>query len=105
MNMPKPNIEAIYQLSPTQQGMLFHHRFAPESSVYFEHMSCVLSGVLNIPVFERAWEKVIDKHAALRTAFVWEELDEPLQVVGGRVEFHVDQRDWREFSSTNSNSN
>src|SRR5262249_10798473 len=37
-------IEDIYPLSPMQQGMLFHTLFAPESGVYYEQLSCTVSG-------------------------------------------------------------
>jgi amino acid adenylation domain-containing protein len=97
VKMTKQNIEAIYPLSPLQQGILFHCLYAPESSVYFEHMGCVINGDLNVSAFERAWQKIVDTYAALRTAFVWEGLDEPLQVVGRKVQIRIDQRDWREL--------
>ena len=34
--MSQKNIEAIYPLSPMQQGILFHALYAPKSGVYFE---------------------------------------------------------------------
>ena len=35
--------------------------------------------------FRRAWEEVVDRHPVLRTAFAWQGLDQPLQVVRRRV--------------------
>ena len=96
--MPKQNIEAIYPLSPVQQGILFHCLYAPDSGVYLEHTCCELRGNLEIPAFQRAWEMLIARHATLRTAFVWEGLEKPLQAVGGRVQFRIDQLDWRGLS-------
>ena len=37
------SIEDLYELSPMQQGMLFHTLYAPESEVYFEQLLCILS--------------------------------------------------------------
>lgn len=95
----RKKIEAIYPLSPMQQGMLFHTLYAPKAGVYVEQISCTLQGSLNIAAFERAWQKVLNQHPILRTAFVWEEIDEPLQVVGKRVMLPLTQQDWRALSS------
>jgi surfactin family lipopeptide synthetase C len=79
-------IEAIYPLSPMQQGMLFHTLYTPESGVYFEQLCFTLNGDdrhpgLDVAAFERAWQSLIDRHPALRTVFAWETRDKPLQVV------------------------
>jgi amino acid adenylation domain-containing protein len=94
----KPQIEDLYPLSPTQHGMLFHSLYEPESGLYIVQKHCTLSGNLNVPAFERAWQKVIDRHPVLRTAFLWEDLDEPVQVVNRRVRLILHQLDWRELS-------
>jgi surfactin family lipopeptide synthetase C len=89
------DIEDIYPLAPMQQGMLFHSLYAPESGVYFEQTSWTLRGDLDVSAFERAWQRVVDRHPILRTAFVWEDLDEALQVLYRGVELPLEQRDWR----------
>src|SRR5262245_35180320 len=91
-------IEAIYPLSPVQQGMLFHSLYAPETGVYVEQLSCTLRGDLDIDAFERAWQRVLDRHAVLRTAFVWEDVDEPVQVVHQQVPLPVTRVDWRDLA-------
>jgi len=98
--MSMKNIEDIYPLSPMQQGMLFHSLYAPETGVYFEQSSWTLRGDLDISAFERAWQRVVDRHSALRTAFLWEDLDEPLQVVHWWVELPLEKHDWRGLSKT-----
>lgn len=96
--MSDKNIEAVYPLSSAQQGILFHTLYAPQSRAYFSQLSCTIHDDLNVEVFERAWQHAMDRHAILRTAFVWEGLDEPLQVVGRNVKLRVAQSDWRELS-------
>jgi amino acid adenylation domain-containing protein len=96
--MKSKNIADIYPVSPVQQGMLFHTLYAPESKVYFTQVTHVLSGNLNSLAFERAWQHVVDRHPILRTAFIWEDLDEPLQVVVQRVRLPLEQHDWRGLS-------
>ena len=86
----------LYPLSPMQRGMLFHSLYAPESGVYCTQLSCVLEGDLNYSAFEQAWQRVVDTHPILRTAFVWEGLETPVQVVGKRVTMPIERADWRE---------
>src|ERR1044071_2949916 len=93
--MSKSNIESIYPLSPMQHGMLFHCLYAPESEVYFDQFTCTLAGDLDVEAFTRAWQKVVDRHQVLRTSFVWERCEKPLQVVQRRVKLPLEQQDWR----------
>jgi amino acid adenylation domain-containing protein len=93
------NVEDIYPLTPTQAGILFHTLQAPNSGVYFQHYTCELVGSINLGFFRRAWEDVISRHPVLRTAFLWEGLDEPLQVVLQKVELPVEVKDWRNSHS------
>ena len=92
------NIESIYPLSPMQQGMLFHSLYAPESGVYFEQMTLNLQNNVNVGAFETAWQKVVDRHSVLRTFFVWENRQTPLQVVLKQVDLPWSNLDWRELS-------
>ncbi|MFO1417363.1 MAG: amino acid adenylation domain-containing protein [Methylotetracoccus sp.] len=87
-------VEDVYPLTPLQQGMLFHSQYAPGSGVYVEHLSCVLRGPLDADVFRIAWRQVVERHPILRTAFLVEGLDEPLQVVLGVVDLPFDSLDW-----------
>uniref|UniRef100_A0A2P1CZ88 AptB n=1 Tax=Nostoc sp. FSN-E TaxID=2027337 RepID=A0A2P1CZ88_9NOSO len=91
------NIEDLYELSPMQQGMLFHTLYAPESEVYFEQLVCILSGELNFPAFQTAWEQVVARHSVLRSSFYWEEIEKPLQVVSKQVDLPWEKLDWRNF--------
>ncbi|WP_442937952.1 amino acid adenylation domain-containing protein [Nostoc sp.] len=93
------NIEDIYPLSPTQQGMLFESLYAPDSGVYFQQLSLTLSGKLNVTAFEQAWQQVIAQHSILRTAFVWEQLAQPLQVVYRQVDVNLNSHDWQQLSA------
>ena len=88
-------IEDIYPLSPMQQGMLFHTLSAPESGIYMLQTSYTLLGRLEVPAFQRAWARVVERHPILRTALVWEGLDQPLQVVLREVELPWTLHDWR----------
>jgi amino acid adenylation domain-containing protein/non-ribosomal peptide synthase protein (TIGR01720 family)/FkbM family methyltransferase len=88
-------VEDIYPLVPLQQGMLFHTLYAPESGAYFKQIIFTLRGDLDIPAFQRAWQHLADRHASLRTAFVWEGLATPVQVVHRHMLLPWELQDWR----------
>ncbi|MEA2693841.1 MAG: hypothetical protein QOJ16_3228, partial [Acidobacteriota bacterium] len=90
------NVEDVYPLSPTQQGMLFHSLSEEaEAGTYTGHITYDLHGRLDVEAFERAWQRAVDRQAVLRTAFLWEGLDQPLQVVRQKVKIPFEQQDWR----------
>jgi amino acid adenylation domain-containing protein len=79
--LERRNIEDIFALTPMQEGMLFHYLKERESGVYFEQLSLGLVGDIDIEMFERAWDIVIRGNEMLRTAFRWENVENPIQVV------------------------
>ena len=93
------NIEDIYPLSPMQQGILFHTLVAASPETYFVQSAWTLRGALDVAAFQRAWQELMDRHAALRTAFAWEKLDAPVQIVWKRLKLPIEQADLRELSA------
>lgn len=89
------NIEDLYPLSPLQRGLLFHSLYNPDRNAYFTQEVWTLRGELNVAHLEDAWRRVIERHAVLRTGFVWEGVDEPLQLVYKRVTLPFVRHDWR----------
>jgi amino acid adenylation domain-containing protein/non-ribosomal peptide synthase protein (TIGR01720 family) len=90
-----PNLEAIYPLSPAQQGMLYESLAAPGTGRHVEQGTFVIEGPLDLGAFDRAWQRVVARHGVLRTRFVWADRDEPLQVVLARVRLPIALQDWR----------
>ena len=90
------NIEDVYPLSPMQEGFLYHTISATEAATYLVQNSFPINSDLNMAAFERAWQKVVDRHAILRTAFFWKELEDPIQVVYKRAKLPLDFHDWRQ---------
>lgn len=95
--MDKENIEDFYPLSPMQQGMLFHTLYAPQADVYFEQMQCRLKGNLDVAAFQHAWQLVVNRHTILRTGFLWERLEQPVQVVYRHADVELIYQDWQEL--------
>ncbi|HYO69808.1 MAG TPA: amino acid adenylation domain-containing protein, partial [Archangium sp.] len=89
------SLEDVYPLSPLQQGMLFHVLREQGTGLYFNQLSCELRGTLDVSALTWAWRQVMEAHTILRTAVLWEGVDEPLQVVLHGVEIPLHQEDWR----------
>ncbi len=97
MKTTSPNdVEAIYPLSPMQQGLLFHSLVSPHSGVYMLQFYCTLRGRLDEDLLEDAWRRVVERHAVLRTFFVLDHGDKPLQIVRKSVEVPFTREDWRD---------
>ncbi|HJQ68948.1 MAG TPA: amino acid adenylation domain-containing protein [Blastocatellia bacterium] len=89
-----------YPLSPMQQGMLFHSLYAKQKGVNIEQVVLTLYESLNALAFMLAWQRVVDRHAIMRSSFRWEGLDEPLQAVHGVAALEWRREDWRGFSES-----
>ena len=88
-------VEWVYELSPMQQGMLFHTLYEPGQGAYFEQMSCLMNGELDEEAFRKSWEAIVNRHEILRTTVRWDLEGEPLQVVHRRMAGVWQQADWR----------
>ncbi|HEY0640462.1 MAG TPA: amino acid adenylation domain-containing protein, partial [Pseudonocardiaceae bacterium] len=100
-------VEDIYPLTPLQAGMLFHSlvggtgtdtdtgRAGAASGAYVDQLRLTLHGVEDPAALARAWQLVVDRTPVLRTAVVWDGVDEPLQVVHRQVRVPVVHHDWR----------
>jgi amino acid adenylation domain-containing protein/thioester reductase-like protein/FkbM family methyltransferase len=95
----RQNIEDIYPLSPMQEGILFESLYAPDSGAYFEQFSCIFTGYFDVRVFEKAWQQVVEKYSVFRTAFVWESLNQPIQIVYHQINVKVETYNWRNLST------
>lgn len=91
------NVQDVYPLSPMQELMLFN-LLSPSSKGLVMVDCYAIEGRLDISSYRQAWEKLVERHTALRTAFVFRELKRPLQVVRRRVDLPWQYFDWRQFS-------
>ncbi|WP_212003977.1 non-ribosomal peptide synthetase [Chitinophaga sp. HK235] len=75
-------LEDVYQLSPLQKGMYYHWLAAPDSATYFEQFFYKAHVTnFNRDNIERAFNKLIQRHAVLRTRFDTSDAGELIQEV------------------------
>ncbi|MDH0732573.1 non-ribosomal peptide synthase/polyketide synthase [Pseudomonas sichuanensis] len=92
--VPLAQIEDIYPLSPMQQGMLFHTVYE-HSGDYINQMRLEVEG-LEPARFAAAWQACVDDHDVLRSSFLWQGLERPLQVIRKSVQLNLRELDWRD---------
>ncbi|WP_339955591.1 amino acid adenylation domain-containing protein, partial [Xenorhabdus sp. NBAII XenSa04] len=75
------NIQDIYALSPLQDGILFHHLLAREGDTYLLSSQMAFADRALLDRYLAAMQRVVDRHDILRTAFIWQNISVPVQVV------------------------
>ncbi|MFJ6084531.1 amino acid adenylation domain-containing protein [Streptomyces sp. NPDC092369] len=89
-------VEDVLPLSPLQQGLLFHALFDEGAQdVYTMQTLVEIEGPLRPELLRTAAEELYARHANLRSAFLHEDLDEPVQVVLKQVAV-----DWKEAATS-----
>src|SRR3546814_8685060 len=94
------DVEAVLQLTPRQQGMLFHSLLDPGSAVFFQQVVAELDGEMESDAFASTWQDLMARHQSLRTAFLWERRDEPCQVILRHAAAPLEWLDWRSEEHT-----
>ncbi|MDR7009866.1 non-ribosomal peptide synthetase [Paraburkholderia strydomiana] len=75
------NIQDVYALSPLQEGMLFHYLLDTQGNPYFMIARLAFDDRGVLDAYLDAVGQAIQRHDILRTAFIWEGLSTPAQVV------------------------
>ncbi|HWV69858.1 non-ribosomal peptide synthetase, partial [Chitinophaga sp.] len=93
--MPGNEIEDICRLTPLQKGMLFHWIYDKQASTYFLQQTYLINGNIDEAACRLCLDHLSQQYEVLRTAFIHEDLDEPLQVVlkSRKIEFSVRKAD------------
>ena len=92
---PRPAVVDTYELSPMQAGILLHGLSGGDAGAYIEQAVATLHEPLDEAQFLRAWQRVAERHPALRSRFRWEGVVQPVQEVVERIQIPVERLDWR----------
>ncbi|WP_229212467.1 non-ribosomal peptide synthetase, partial [Duganella sp. HH105] len=84
------NIQDIYPLAPLQEGILFHHMLQGEGDAYVTPHLLAFDSRELLERFVASFNQVIARHDILRTAVLWEGLQEPVQVVQRKAELAIE---------------
>ena len=82
-------IKDIYMLSPMQEGMLYHSLLYSGSNAYFEQSFLSIEGSLEVKYLEESLNMLIERYDILRTVFVYENVEKPVQVVMKTRKAHI----------------
>ena len=96
--MSTVRIDDIYPLSSLQQIWVKNGR-GPRRAEHHKHLGWQYAGALNADALSCAWQALTDRHAALRSAFFWQGLDEPVQVVGSHATASIVFHDLRSLET------
>ncbi len=83
------NIQDIYALSPLQDGILFHHLLENKGDTYLLITQQAFADRALLDRYLTAVQRVVDRHDILRTAFIWQGLSVPVQVVWRQASLSV----------------
>jgi len=82
-----------------QKNMLFQRHHTHNAELYW---LCTVTNMkkahINMAAFEQAWQQIVKRHPVMRTTFVSDGLDEPLQVIQKEATLTLEQYDWRDLS-------
>ncbi|WP_017735411.1 non-ribosomal peptide synthetase [Pseudomonas sp. CBZ-4] len=87
------NVQDIYGLAPLQAGILYHHLATTEGDPYGLQVQFSFAAQSAVDAFIHALHSVIERHDILRTAILWDGLDEPVQVVLRQASLTVERID------------
>ncbi|WP_103866072.1 non-ribosomal peptide synthetase [Aquimarina sp. I32.4] len=90
----KQDKPVLCQLSPLQEGMLFHGLYDNNSNAYIEQMICDFPKGINISAFKASWDYIIENHSILRTAFIYDQLSIPVMCVYKNISLPFDVLDY-----------
>jgi amino acid adenylation domain-containing protein len=85
---------STYRLTPIQQGMLFHCLASPGSGIDVEQVIGELREPLSLPAFRRAWQRLVDRHEALRMRFILDASGRARQYTLEQITLPIEEQDW-----------
>lgn len=97
-------IKNMYPLTPMQEGMLFHSLLEKNDKAYFQQAIFNINGSLDIELFNESFNALLERYDILRTVFISEQVEQPLQVVLKERKMTVEFQDLSSMDRVSQNS-
>lgn len=89
-------VEDVYPLGPFQDHMLHQILASNEPALYLvQRVDTLHLPTLSLPALQQTWQRLVERHAILRTSFLWQGVSQPLQIVHKQVAQSLQYEDWR----------
>src|SRR5229473_731172 len=98
MTLATSEVGKAFDLTPIQEGMLFHALYAKQSGMYVEQIRSRFCGSLDVRAFEQAWQLIVARHQILRASFEWEGVERLRQIFQSEVTVEIEHHDWCQLS-------
>ena len=93
----KDNLQDLFPLTPIQQGILVH-AIAGDDDPYLLRACFRIDGAIDAAALHRAWQRVVDRHEALRADVEWTRSKQPVLMVFRACPVTLAQLDWRDVA-------
>lgn len=88
------NVQAVYPLTPTQKGFLFHAIHDPKSYAYYIQTHWRVKGKYNAKAMHESWAALLSNRDIFRASYLWEELNDPIQIIYKKTELSLSEENW-----------
>ncbi|MBD8033049.1 non-ribosomal peptide synthetase [Solibacillus merdavium] len=84
------SVQNIYSLTPLQEGVLYEIQMnSSQENLYISQVEVKINGLLDIDVLSEVWEKVVERHDALRTKIFCKGVENNVQVVFKEIDYEL----------------
>ncbi|MBV9462657.1 MAG: AMP-binding protein, partial [Verrucomicrobiae bacterium] len=97
----RAGVPSALPLSPTQEGMLFHHLRSTAAGVDIVQIAVSLPEAVNAESLREAWRQLARHRRVFRSAFRWKGLEKPVREIVDSAEAPWTQDDWSGMPETN----
>lgn len=101
--LPGAEIEDVYPLGGLPEEMLVQRLFIGDPAINMVQRVDLEKGI-DANLYVRIFQMLIERHPILRTSFLWQGLEKPLQVVHKTAPVMVEWADWRGCSEMEQKS-
>ncbi|MGQ5522581.1 amino acid adenylation domain-containing protein [Chitinimonas sp. PSY-7] len=92
----------LLPVTPQQRGMLLESMAYPGSGMHIEQFVATFNGAFDREALMQTWSRLITRHEALRSGFLWRQDNEPLCVVFEQANPVWQHLDWRTQANQNT---